>query len=216
MPRKTLRERLRRPLLILFPILLAAVGAAYYLAEEPYVSTDDAFVRAAKESVNARVAGQVVEIAVIDNQRVQRGQLLFQIDPEPYQIAVDQAEARLGSARLQIDELKATFRQQLAELQSASASADFDQREYARRKALVTDGWTPREVFDRADMDSQGRPSAHRRRSNNRSPTPWPRWTAIRISTSIAIRRSAQPRPSSTGPGSISPTRRWWRPTTAS
>ena len=118
-PKTPLRQRLRRPLLFLFPIVLAAVGAAYYLAEEPYVSTDDAFVRAAKESVNARVAGQAVEIAVTDNQRVRRGQVLFQIDPEPYQIAVDQAEARLGSARLQIEALKATYRQQQAELQSA-------------------------------------------------------------------------------------------------
>src|SRR5579871_2904023 len=150
--KKPLRERLRRPLLVLVPILLLAGGTAYYLAEEPYVSTDDAFVRAAKESVNARVAGQVVKIAIIDNQRVRKGQLLFQIDPEPYQIAVDQAEAQLGSARLQINELKATFRQQLAELQSAKDSADFDQREYGRRQALVADGWTPREIFDRADM----------------------------------------------------------------
>jgi membrane fusion protein, multidrug efflux system len=152
-PKVPLRQRLRRPLLILFPVILAAVGTAYYLTEEPYVLTDDAFVRAAKESINARVAGQVVEIAVVNNQHVQQGQLLFRIDPEPYQIAVDQAEARLGSARLQIGELKATFRQQLAELQSAGDTADFDQREYARRKALVTDGWTPREVFDRADMN---------------------------------------------------------------
>ena len=36
-PNKTLRERLRRPLLIVFPAILAVVGAAYYLAEEPYV-----------------------------------------------------------------------------------------------------------------------------------------------------------------------------------
>jgi membrane fusion protein, multidrug efflux system len=152
-PKKALRERLRRPLLILFPVILAAFGTVYYLAEEPYVSTDDAFVYAAKESVNARVAGQVVEIAVRDNQRVKRGQLLFQVDPEPYRIAVDQAEARLGTARLQINELKATYRQQLTELQSAQDSADFDQREYARQKALVTDDWTPREVFDRTETD---------------------------------------------------------------
>ena len=153
LPKKTLRERLRRPLMIVFPAMLIAVGAVYYVADEPYVSTNDAFVRAAKESINARVAGQVVNIAVKDNQRVQRGQLLFQIDPEPYQIAVDQAEARLNSARLQIDELKATYRQQLAEFQSANATADFDKLEYARRRALVNDSWTPREVFDRADMD---------------------------------------------------------------
>jgi membrane fusion protein (multidrug efflux system) len=95
----------------------------------------------------------VIEIAVIDNQRVQRGQLLFQIDREPYKIAIDQAEARLASARLQVGALKATYRQRLAELQSAIATADFDEREYARGKALVTDGWTPRELFDRAEMD---------------------------------------------------------------
>jgi membrane fusion protein (multidrug efflux system) len=94
--KKTLRERLRRPLLILFPILLAAFGAAYYLAAEPYVATDDAFVRAAKQSINARVAGQAVEIAVVDNQRVQRGQLLFRIDPEPYRLP--SIRLRRGSA----------------------------------------------------------------------------------------------------------------------
>ena len=82
--------------MLALPIVLAAFGAAYYLAEEPYVSTDDAFVRAAKVTVNARVAGQAVEIAVRDNQRVRQGQVLFRIDPEPYQIAVDQAEARLA------------------------------------------------------------------------------------------------------------------------
>jgi membrane fusion protein (multidrug efflux system) len=135
------------------PIVVAAFGAAMYLAEEPYVSTDDAFVRAAKVTVNARVAGQAVEIAVRDNQRVRQGQVLFRIDPEAYQIAVDQAEARLGSARLQIDSLKATYRQQQAELQSARESAAFDEREYDRKKALVVSDFTPRAVFERAETN---------------------------------------------------------------
>jgi membrane fusion protein (multidrug efflux system) len=152
-PRKTVRERLRRPLLIVFPVLLAVAGGVYYVAKEPYVSTDDAFVYAAKEEINARVSGQVVEIAVKNNQRLRNGQLLFQIDPQPYQIAVDQAAARLDSARLQVNELKATYRQQMAELQSANATVDFDVLEYARQRALVTDSWTPREVFERADMN---------------------------------------------------------------
>jgi membrane fusion protein, multidrug efflux system len=89
----------------------------------------------------------------VDNQRVRQGQLLFQVDPQPYRIAVEQAEARLDSARLQVDELKATYRQQMAELRSAIDTVDFDELEYARRKALVTDGWTPREVFDQADTN---------------------------------------------------------------
>jgi membrane fusion protein (multidrug efflux system) len=153
MPRRTLRERLRRPLLLGVPIALAAFGIAGYLAEEPYVSTNDAFVRAAKITVNARVAGQAVEIAVRDNERVQQGQLLFRIDPEPYQIAVDQTDARLGSARLQIEGLKATYRQQQAELQSAKDTAAFDEREYERKKALIASDFTPREVYDQVETN---------------------------------------------------------------
>jgi membrane fusion protein, multidrug efflux system len=152
-PRRTMRERLRRPLMLVVPILVAAFGAAYYIAEEPYVSTDDAFVRAAKVTINARVAGQAVEIAVHDNQPVRQGQVLFRIDPQPYQIAVDLAEARLRSARIQIDSLKATYRQQQAELQSAKESAAYDGREYDRKKALVVNDFTPREVYDRTETD---------------------------------------------------------------
>jgi membrane fusion protein (multidrug efflux system) len=152
-PTKALKERLRRPLMLGLPILLAAFGVAYYLVEEPYVSTTDAFVRAAKITVNARVAGQAVDIAVRDNQRVRQGELLFQIDPEPYQIAVDQAEARLASSRLLIDGLKATYRQQQAELESAKASESYDEREYQRKKALVANDFTPREVFDQTETN---------------------------------------------------------------
>lgn len=152
-PARTLRERLRRPLMLLFLIVLAGAGAAQYLAEEPYVSTDDAFVRAAKDSINARVSGQVVEIAVGDNQHVRKGQLLFRIDPEPYQIAIDQAEADLGNARLQIDGLKTKYRQQLAELQSAKDQATFDEHEYNRKKTLVAADFASRAAYERAETD---------------------------------------------------------------
>jgi membrane fusion protein (multidrug efflux system) len=150
---RTLRQRLRRPLLIGLPLVLALVGAVAYVAAEGYVATDDAFVRVAKDSINARVAGQVLGIAVRDNQRVRKGDLLFQIDPEPYRIAVAQAEARLNSARMQVDALKATYRQQQAELQAAEDSAQFDEREYARKEALVASEFTSRSVFERAETD---------------------------------------------------------------
>ncbi|HVJ35411.1 MAG TPA: HlyD family secretion protein [Terriglobia bacterium] len=152
-PRRTLRQRLRWPLMAAFPILLAIAGAAAYIAEEPYVSTDDAFVRAAKDSINARVSGQVVEIAVIDNQRVRKGQLLFRIDPAPYQIAVEQAAADLDRARIEIDTLKTKYRQQQAELRSAEDSASFDKREYDRKEALIVSGFTSRAVLERAETD---------------------------------------------------------------
>ena len=152
-PQRTVKERLRLPLIVAFPVLLAVAGAVYYFVEEGYVSTDDAFVYEAKESVNARVSGQVVEIAVKDNQRVTRGQLLLRVDPEPYRIAVEQADAVLGSARLEIEELKATYHQELAELQSAKDSATFADHEYDRKKALLATDFTSRSACERAETD---------------------------------------------------------------
>ena len=46
--------------------------------------------------------GQVVAIAVRDNQRIHRGDLLFRLDEQPYRIAVDSAQAKLGTARLEV------------------------------------------------------------------------------------------------------------------
>jgi membrane fusion protein (multidrug efflux system) len=103
--------------------------------------------------VNARVSGQVIEIAVRDNQHVTKGQLLFRVDPEPYQIAIEHAEAVLGTARIQIEGLKATYRQQQAQLQSAKATATFDEQEYERKKALLASDFTSKSAYDRADMD---------------------------------------------------------------
>ncbi|MGF6124904.1 membrane fusion protein (multidrug efflux system) [Pseudomonas frederiksbergensis] len=151
--KKPLKETLRPWLMVGFPVLLAVVGYAHYVAGEPFVTTDNAYARVAKASINARISGQVVEIAVGDNQPVHKGQVLFRIDPKPLQIAVDRAQAQLSVARLRIDGLKASYRQQQAELQSAKESAGFDQKEFARKKALVATEFVSRAVYERADTD---------------------------------------------------------------
>lgn len=150
---KPLKEKLRPWLMAGLPALFAAVGYGYYVAGEPYVSTDNAYARVAKASVNARISGQVVEIAVKDNQKVSQGQVLFRLDPKPLQIAIDRAQAQLNVARLRIDGLKASYRQQQAELQSAKESADFDQKEFARKKALVATEFVSRALYERAETD---------------------------------------------------------------
>ena len=152
---RSLRQRLRWPLMAALPLALLIGGGARYLHGAREVATDDAFVRAAKVSINARIPGQVVKVAVIDNQQVKAGQLLFEVDPQPYRIAVEQAEARLNSARLQVEALKATYRRQLADLESARASADFDGREYARKKELLASDFASRASYERAQTDMQ-------------------------------------------------------------
>lgn len=150
---RSIKARLRWPLMLGLPLLLVIGGGAVYLHGARDVTTDDAFVQAAKVSINARVPGQVVKVAVRDNQPVQAGQLLFQIDPEPYRIAVEQAEARLSSARLTVEALKATYRRQLADVESAKLSADFDSREYDRKKALLATDFASRAAYEQAQTD---------------------------------------------------------------
>jgi membrane fusion protein (multidrug efflux system) len=144
-------SRLRRPLLVALPALMVLAGGATWLADEPYATTDNASILATKGSINARVAGQVVEIDVRDNQRVHKGQLLFRIDPQPYQIAVAQAQAHLSATRLQVEALKATYRQQMAALQSARETADFNSRDFNRKKALLAADVTSRTTYEQAE-----------------------------------------------------------------
>jgi membrane fusion protein, multidrug efflux system len=143
----------RWALMIGVPALLALGGIAYHYNRAGQVETDDAYVRAAKVAINARVPGQVLEVAVVDNQAVHKGQVLVRIDPAPYRIAVDAAEAKLASTRLQVEGLKATYRHQLAELQSAKDSADFNQREFDRKKALLASDYASRATYERAETD---------------------------------------------------------------
>ncbi|MBH3405003.1 HlyD family secretion protein [Pseudomonas glycinae] len=152
-PKMPLKQRLRPVFMWGVPALLAAIGYGQYVANEPFVSTDNAYARVAKASINARISGQVVEIAVDDNQPVRKGQVLFRIDPKPLQIAVDRAEAQLANARLRIDGLKASYRQQQAELQSAKASAEYDQKEFARKKALIATEFVSKALYERAETD---------------------------------------------------------------
>jgi membrane fusion protein (multidrug efflux system) len=151
--RPTRSGAIRWALMIGIPALLALGGLAYHLSHTGQVETDDAYVRAAKVAINARVPGQVLEVSVVDNQPVHKGEVLVRIDPAPYRIAVDAAEARLASTRLQVEGLKATYRHQLAELQSAKDSADFNQREFDRKKALLASDYASRATYERAETD---------------------------------------------------------------
>src|SRR5215475_5878266 len=68
--------------------------------------TDDATVRANFVGIAPQVNGHIVELHVRDNQQVQEGDLLFLIDPRPYEIALERARAMLALARKEVDGLK--------------------------------------------------------------------------------------------------------------
>ena len=98
-PSRPLRQRLRLPLMLAGPIVVLLAACWWYLTSGRYVSTDDAYVQAARTMISADISGRVVAVAVHDNERVTKGQLLFQIDDRPYRIAVEEAKAKLAGAR---------------------------------------------------------------------------------------------------------------------
>ena len=82
----------RLALMALVPLLLVGGATAYYIANDHYVSTDNAYVQQDKVSISAEVGGRIIDVAVRENDVVNAGDLLFRIDPEPYRIAIEQAD----------------------------------------------------------------------------------------------------------------------------
>ena len=73
-----------------------------------YVTTDNAYVNANIVQVAARVSGAVTELTIVNNQFVQKGQLLFKIDPQPFQNALTKATAQFNISRANLQNAVAT------------------------------------------------------------------------------------------------------------
>jgi membrane fusion protein, multidrug efflux system len=102
-PGATTVRSARRPFLVLGAIaLLVAAGIGGYLVYSAgQETTDDAQLAADVVLIAARVSGQVVRVAVTENQRVKRGELLVEIDPADYSARLEQAEAELETSQAQ-------------------------------------------------------------------------------------------------------------------
>jgi len=90
----------RRKFIIIAVLILLVVSAGLFYWHSTFVEdTDDAQVDGDLYQVSSRVTGQVIKVYVEDNQKVTQGQLIAEIDPRDYQVALDQAEANLASAQ---------------------------------------------------------------------------------------------------------------------
>ena len=85
-------------LLVLVPALVAVVALLFYLLSGRYVSTDNAYIGAQKVLITPEVSGKVVRIAVAEGQLLKPGDELLAIDPEPYRLAAQEAEAQARCA----------------------------------------------------------------------------------------------------------------------
>ncbi|MFO1080733.1 MAG: HlyD family secretion protein [Reyranellaceae bacterium] len=153
-PGAATRPRLvRRALLALGPLVVLAGATALYLSGGRTVSTDNAYVQAPKVTIATDVSGIVAGIAVHESQAVQPGQVLFTLDPEPFQIALAGAEADLGQVRNQLVTLQATYRQKLAQIEQAKADVALYDSTFQRQQDLVKRGVASQAAFEQAQRD---------------------------------------------------------------
>jgi membrane fusion protein (multidrug efflux system) len=138
---QTLGSRLRRHrrtlLLVVVPLIALVGGVAFYLSGGRYVTTDDAYVGAQKVLITPDISGKVDRIVVREGQHVKAGDVLFEIDPVPFQLAVAQAKATLDTTRTNYDNLVSNVRiySQMGEL--AQQGVELKQRDVERKSSLV-------------------------------------------------------------------------------
>jgi membrane fusion protein, multidrug efflux system len=154
-PRSAISQRarmlkLRYALFALGAIVLVVGSGYYWLRGGRYVETDDAYVQANVLNVATDVSGLVQRIPVHEGERVKQGQVLFTLDPTPFQLAVDQARANLAQTRLDVKSLEADYRHAERQVAQRRAVVAADRATFDRYAALVKSHAITQQQYDDA------------------------------------------------------------------
>ncbi|HEX2841642.1 HlyD family secretion protein [Hyphomicrobium sp.] len=149
-------------------LLLGALGAVLLSAGLWYgyhyitvgrfiVSTDDAYVGADMAIMSPKVAANVAEVPIVENQAVKEGDVLVRLDSGDYQLALDQANSKLATQRAairtfgaQIRAAEATETQMRAQLEATKANVAKTEADYERTKPLADRDFTSKATLDAA------------------------------------------------------------------
>ncbi|QWG18222.1 HlyD family secretion protein [Bradyrhizobium sediminis] len=140
-PRRRLMAGMRRYrrvlLLVVVPLVALVAGVTFYLNGGRYVTTDDAYVGAQKVLITPDVAGKIVSVAVKEGQQVSTGDVMFQIDPVPFRLALAQARAKLDDAKTSHDNLIANVKLYSQTIELVNAGIALKQKDVERKNSLV-------------------------------------------------------------------------------
>ena len=138
---------------IVIATVVMAVVVYRLLYDEP--RTDDAFVRANTIGIAPHVAGPIVDLPIVDNQRVSAGDLLFVVDPRPYQAVLDQAKADLALTDLEIRGYKQAVDAAAAALAAREAEAAYADDYLHRVEPLLASQFVTRDQVEDARSKSR-------------------------------------------------------------
>ena len=144
--RIAVRKPDKRSLLMLsVPLLIAAVGLFLWLTSGATVETDNAYVKQDVTAISTQVNGPVAAVYVRENQHVNKGDILYRIDPAPFEAALHAAEAQLAAARLQTNQLESSQAAGTgADIRGEAANLAIARRALDRQAALMGRGFTTR------------------------------------------------------------------------
>lgn len=151
---QTTRDPVRRWTLIVLG-LIAVLFLYSLIADRLTPYTSQATAQAFVVQMAPEVAGRVVEVNVVDNQRVKGGDMLFRIDPQPFSIAVQQAEAKLAGVGQSIGASTAAVSSAQERLVTAQAKRDNTREQVARIFQLVEKGVYAKARADQATAQIQ-------------------------------------------------------------
>lgn len=152
---KPKKNGLKRLMLMILIPAVALLGAGYfYLKDGRFVDTDNAYVKADKVQISAEVSGTVNKVLVQENQTVKAGDVLFQLDPLPFQVAVNKAQAHLSQVYTDIAALKASYREKQVEISLARSKYAFQTREQQRQSDLLKKDYISPATYDDAKQNT--------------------------------------------------------------
>ena len=143
-------KRKRLALMISLPLLIAVVGLYFWLTGGATVSTDNAYVKQDVTAISTQVNGPVAAVYVRENQHVNRGDILYRVDPAPFEAALHAAEAQLAAARLQTHELVVEAAGTGSDIRGSEANLAIARRAFERQAALMKQGFTTKADYDDA------------------------------------------------------------------
>ncbi|RVA53637.1 HlyD family secretion protein [Mesorhizobium sp. M7A.F.Ca.CA.004.09.1.2] len=152
-PVKKKRRLGRFLLMVALPAALAVGGGYVWVTGGRYQETENANLQQAKVSIASDTAGRIVKVDIFDNQLVKQGDELFAIDPEPYRIALAQADAAVAGARLNVEQLRAAYGQSMAQQKSDASQVAFAQSQFDRAADLAQKGINAKSSLDEAKND---------------------------------------------------------------
>jgi membrane fusion protein (multidrug efflux system) len=146
----------KKPVVAGLLLLSLTGGAAYFYLAPATRSTENAYINADVVNVASEASGRVIALYIKENQSVHKGDVLFDIDPEPYAIALAQAEAELAQAMQNAREDGAEIRLAQAQIEQSESDLDNARSINARDKKLVAQHFLSQQALDDAQTRVQG------------------------------------------------------------